>query len=421
MSDTRRLTGERVFCHQCNHEWQRAQGGLTCPRCEGDFTEILEAEPEIEEEYGVQQPAPGLARDPLSNPAFPFHDHNPWDDLDDLDPNPRNNFTTFEFTNNGGGGRISFSTRSVRIGGHGNGINSRGMEPLPLPNTNPFAAGVFPPGAFPRDPHAPLQSGNLQDLFSLILHSMQPPGPINANTNNRRGQNLPPNPFDLLNQLFNPGNAQHGDMVFTQDAFDRVMTQLMDQNNAGNAPPPASEDAIRSLSKKKVDEEMLGNEGSAECSICMDNVELGQEVTVLPCKHWFHGDCVTAWLKEHDTCPHCRKPITNSEQPPSRQRRRSSIRPSSVSSPRGYGPEGSRYRDGVGIPESPSELHEARQSYYGSRSDPEIELPQPRRQTSSHSSRRHITRNSTSASGSSRNNNTGGGVTGWIRDHLPFS
>ena len=259
-------------------------------------------------------------------------------------------------------------------------------------------------------------------LFSLILHSMQPPGPINPNTNGRRGQNLPPNPFDLLNQLFNPGNAQHGDMVFTQDAFDRVMTQLMDQNNAGNAPPPASEDAIRSLSKKKVDEEMLGNEGSAECSICMDNVELGNEVTILPCKHWFHGDCVTAWLKEHDTCPHCRKPITDSEQPPQRQRRRSSIRPSSVSSPRGSGPEGSSYRDRVGIPESPSELHEARQSYYrsGSTSDPEIELPRPRRHTSSQSSRRHITRNSTSGSSRS-NNNTGGGVTGWIRDHLPFS
>ena len=41
MSDLRRLDGERVFCHQCSNEWDRARGGLQCPRCEGEFTEIV--------------------------------------------------------------------------------------------------------------------------------------------------------------------------------------------------------------------------------------------------------------------------------------------------------------------------------------------------------------------------------------------
>lgn len=259
-------------------------------------------------------------------------------------------------------------------------------------------------------------------LFSLILHSMHPPGPINTDPEGRRGQNLPPHPFDLLNQLFNPGNARQGDMVFSQEAFDRVMTQLMEQNNGSNAPPPASEDAIRSLGKKKVDREMLGNEGAAECSICMDNVALGDEVTVLPCNHWFHGDCVTAWLKEHDTCPHCRKPISNSDQNqrPGASRRRSSRRASSSSTLRRYGPEGGRHTDAIPMPQSISELQDIRQSYYDSRRDPEMERPGPVRQGSSQSGRRHSTRNSTSGGGS-RSSNTGSGVTGWIRDHLPFS
>ena len=55
---------------------------------------------------------------------------------------------------------------------------------------------------------------------------------------------------------------------------------------------------------------MLGDDGKAECSICMDRVDLGTEVTVLPCNHWFHETCVKSWLSEHDTCPHCRRGIS---------------------------------------------------------------------------------------------------------------
>ena len=37
--------------------------------------------------------------------------------------------------------------------------------------------------------------------------------------------------------------------------------------------------------------------------------DVGDTVTVLPCSHWFHHECIRAWLGEHDTCPHCRKGI----------------------------------------------------------------------------------------------------------------
>lgn len=249
----------------------------------------------------------------------------------------------------------------------------------------------------------------------------------NHNNNNRDPNERyePFLPIDLLQQLFNPGNAAHGDMVYSQEAFDRIMTQLMEQHNESGAPPPASEAAIKSLAKKKVDKEMLGSEGQAECSICMDNVELGTDVTVLPCNHWFHGDCVTAWLKEHDTCPHCRKSISTAEdsQQPASPRRRGSRQPSSTANPLGYGPpDGSQYNP-IPIPESPIDRRESNRSYYGRRPDFDGERPDVSRNPSSqndmrrYSSRGH-SRNST---GSRSSANNGGGVTGWIRDHLPFS
>lgn len=115
---------------------------------------------------------------------------------------------------------------------------------------------------------------------------------------------------NIFSLLFGPGgpNAVHGDAVYSQEALDRIITQLMEANPSSNAAPPASEAAIEKLEKKKLDREMMGD-GKAECTICIDDMHLGDEVTVLPCKHWFHGECVVLWLKEHNTCPICRAPI----------------------------------------------------------------------------------------------------------------
>lgn len=139
-------------------------------------------------------------------------------------------------------------------------------------------------------------------------HHFHAGGPMNDDGNgNNRG--FPPNPFmSLFSQIM--GNGQFGDAVYSQEALDRIISQLMEQNATSNAPGPASRDQIDTLPRKHVSIEMLGAEGRAECSICMEEVNIGEEVAELPCHHWFHHACVAAWLGEHDTCPHCRKGIT---------------------------------------------------------------------------------------------------------------
>lgn len=113
----------------------------------------------------------------------------------------------------------------------------------------------------------------------------------------------------LISQMIG-GSGQIGDAVYSQEALDRIISQLMEQNASSNAPGPATQSDIDALPRKPVTVEMLGAEGRAECSICMDEVNIEEEVTELPCHHWFHHQCISAWLSEHDTCPHCRKGIT---------------------------------------------------------------------------------------------------------------
>ena len=45
-----------------------------------------------------------------------------------------------------------------------------------------------------------------------------------------------------------------------------------------------------------------------ECSICLCEYEKDALVTVLPCdvRHYFHGECIRDWAKNHNTCPLCK-------------------------------------------------------------------------------------------------------------------
>jgi fission 1 protein/division protein 1 len=148
----------------------------------------------------------------------------------------------------------------------------------------------------------------------------EPPGgqrdPFNGQGADPHQHTHPMNPLVHLFAHMMGGNGQIGDAVYSQEALDRIISQLMEQNATSNAPGPAPQAEIDSLPRKDVTVDMLGPEGRAECSICMEEVNIGEQVTELPCKHWFHHACVAAWLGEHDTCPHCRKSISKQSNNP---------------------------------------------------------------------------------------------------------
>lgn len=42
------------------------------------------------------------------------------------------------------------------------------------------------------------------------------------------------------------------------------------------------------------------------CVICQSNLESGETVVNMPCKHKFHKECLTPWFKCNLSCPTCR-------------------------------------------------------------------------------------------------------------------
>ena len=52
----------------------------------------------------------------------------------------------------------------------------------------------------------------------------------------------------------------------------------------------------------------IASKASHVCSICLLDIEQGEEVLTLDCSHSFHISCCSTWLHTHATCPNCRRP-----------------------------------------------------------------------------------------------------------------
>ncbi|KAL2851974.1 hypothetical protein BJY01DRAFT_208606 [Aspergillus pseudoustus] len=341
---------DRVTCHACGQVWPRiSEHGLECPYCGSEFTEIIEIPPDTDPDpdYEPSHPDPpetfpGYHRSPPPPPVNPFADHNPWafndDDTHGWDQGPRVTHRTFQSPNGSYIFHGSIRTHGFpprRVSG---AQRDRDFDPIMREMGQIFqnlhevdrerasrAQGPGSPradhttftftnrpmhhpqgGLFPRDADGPQPMGSplgsLGNLLELLQSAQQPQQPGAPNVRIMGGAA----PLALISALLNIG--RNGDAVYSQEELDRVISQLVEQNNH-SAVPPAAQDAIQALPKKAADAEILGSEGKAECSICMDSVKIGDEVTVLPCTHWFHPQCIEMWLNQHNTCPHCRRGI----------------------------------------------------------------------------------------------------------------
>ncbi|KUJ16817.1 uncharacterized protein LY89DRAFT_669267 [Mollisia scopiformis] len=280
----------------------------------------------------------------------------------------------FLFGGNGGngprlmGGRLTFTT----------GGNLRPRDPngpqLAGPQVDDLATYASPLRTSPNGRSLYLVSIRAPpDHLARIIGGLFAPMGGPGGPNERGPAGMPPGLANLFQAMLNPANARSGDAVYTQEALDSIISQLMEQHPTSNAPGPASPDAIASLPKKKIDEKMLGPEGKAECSVCMDDVHIGDDVVALPCSHWFHEVCASAWLSEHNTCPICRKGIDAETTPPSNSRRASQ-----TGSPSGRSPRPSRF--GLGSEYSTTTRNETRlDSIRNARYSPTEEATSPRR------------------------------------------
>ncbi|KAK7315638.1 hypothetical protein VNO77_34204 [Canavalia gladiata] len=106
-----------------------------------------------------------------------------------------------------------------------------------------------------------------------------------------------------LNHTSSPNENAVGSLndFVVGSGFDLLLQHLAQIGPGGYASvnPPAQKAAIEAMPSVTSEEKL-------QCTVCLEDVEIGTEAKEMPCKHKFHGDCIISWLKLHGSCPVCR-------------------------------------------------------------------------------------------------------------------
>ncbi|KAE9614235.1 putative aminoacyltransferase, E1 ubiquitin-activating enzyme [Lupinus albus] len=101
-----------------------------------------------------------------------------------------------------------------------------------------------------------------------------------------------------------PTNLNLGDYFFGH-GLEQLIQHLAENDPNSYGPPPASKTAVEGLPDILVNDELLDSD-LTQCAVCKDTFELNEIVKKLPCKHFYHSDCILPWLELHNSCPMCR-------------------------------------------------------------------------------------------------------------------
>lgn len=256
----------KYFCHKCSISVDLSPElpELTCPKCESGFVEELTRDLQAEQSAS-ENTSPGMF---LSGPTLPslFSSLLSPPSDDDFDEDSDEEDEEEEST-----------TERLLMRGPRRRRRNRRRSGL-LRHNIPWPAAE-PRGFFPRF---------IEDLLRDL-------------TGGNSGQ--VPTLLPFLPSMF---HGDPRDYAWGADGLDNAITQLLNQWESPGSPPASKED-IDNLAVVTIAQEHIDSE--RQCSVCMEDFQLGDVVRSLPCHHLFHMDCINPWLHLHNTCPICRKSL----------------------------------------------------------------------------------------------------------------
>ncbi|URE36121.1 E3 ubiquitin-protein ligase [Musa troglodytarum] len=91
--------------------------------------------------------------------------------------------------------------------------------------------------------------------------------------------------------------------------------QSSSRQSGGSVLQHAPSSSISATEKRQEGTKLDGNlktpEDELTCSVCLEQVSVGELVRSLPCLHQFHANCIDPWLRQQGTCPVCKHRVNS--------------------------------------------------------------------------------------------------------------
>jgi|UniRef100_A0A6C0EIK2 hypothetical protein len=111
-------------------------------------------------------------------------------------------------------------------------------------------------------------------------------------------------PFNIFNQLLRNHNSERIEFI-------NIFSEMLSNNNS------ELQDVILTVDEKDLQQLkkiILDKKLDCDCSICMGNMNINDEIIELNCCHKYHSDCILKYFKAYNNkCPICRIEIGNAK------------------------------------------------------------------------------------------------------------
>lgn len=88
-----------------------------------------------------------------------------------------------------------------------------------------------------------------------------------------------------------------------------ILREFVEHLQQGSRTGATSQDINNMTASWVVDDVGKLPEELHSCSVCLEDICVGDRVRTLPCLHTFHCGCAEEWLKKKKVCPLCQFPI----------------------------------------------------------------------------------------------------------------
>ncbi|XP_058099317.1 E3 ubiquitin-protein ligase SDIR1 isoform X2 [Magnolia sinica] len=119
--------------------------------------------------------------------------------------------------------------------------------------------------------------------------------------------------YDALRALDSDNNPSAPSMSEEDINALPVHKYKVQSHHASPSGPPSEGSSLQQASssatmteKKQPDGATKAPEDELTCSVCLEQVSMGELIRSLPCLHQFHANCIDPWLRQQGTCPVCK-------------------------------------------------------------------------------------------------------------------